>query len=170
MDRILTRIENAVMAVLLFAGLVVGVAAVILRYVFNTGVVWSEGILITVTVWGVLIGASQAIAQGIHARVDVIIDLFPRALRRAVQIVTAIAIVAYCLFIGDAGVRYVAFVRQIGSVSVDTGVPDWITYGIVPVAMAIFSVRYLLEIRRLVLGEADRNGAGDAGRPHPGPQ
>src|SRR5690606_41247197 len=83
--RFLTRIENVVMAAFLLAALAIGTAQIVLRYVFNTGFVWSEGAVVVLTIWGSLFGASQAITRGLHVRNELIADNLPEpGLRAAV--------------------------------------------------------------------------------------
>ena len=73
LDRALARLEDwgvtvivAVMAVLLGLG-------VILRYVFNDPLTWSEEFVVTVFVWAVMLGVPSALRSRMHIRIDVLI-------------------------------------------------------------------------------------------------
>ncbi|MEI7444298.1 MAG: TRAP transporter small permease [Burkholderiales bacterium] len=73
LDRALARLEDfvvmtivAAMSVLLFAG-------VILRYVFNDPLTWSEEFVVTIFVWSVMLGVPSALRARMHIRIDALI-------------------------------------------------------------------------------------------------
>lgn len=142
----LTRIENLVMAVFLLAALAVGTAQVVLRYVFNTGFVWSEGAVIVLTIWGALFGASQAITRGLHVRVEVFADSLPGPWRRVAEGIANLVSAIYVGVLCYCGVLYVQFLIRIKAVSIDMEIPEWLVYLIVPVSMGLFLIRYLREL------------------------
>ena len=144
---LLTRIENLVMAVFLLAALAIGTAQIVLRYVFNTGFVWTEGALVVLTIWGALFGASQAVTRGLHVRVEDFADGLPQPWRRVADIVANVICAAYVGVLCWCGVLYVRFLAKINAVSIDLEVPEWLIYLIVPISMALFLVRYVREIR-----------------------
>jgi len=47
----------------------------------------------------------------------------------------------------------VQFTYEIGSVSPDSETPDWIVFSLVPLAMGLFVLRYVIRIVRLLSGE-----------------
>ena len=71
--RLIDRIETFAMAFFFSAALVVGTSTVVARYVFNTGVTWSDQAFVKFTIWAALIGASRAVRDGLHVRVDLIL-------------------------------------------------------------------------------------------------
>ena len=44
------------------------------------------------------------------------------------------------------GFLYTRFVHMLGIADIDSGIPDAITYAIVPIAMFVFIVRYIIKI------------------------
>lgn len=73
LSRVLGRLEDllltatvAVMAILLGLG-------VILRYVFNDPLTWSEEFVVTLFVWSVMIGMPSALRSQMHIRIDALI-------------------------------------------------------------------------------------------------
>ena len=146
LDRALAYIETGAIVLLSTAALGLGVMQVVLRYVFNTGFPWNEAIFVTLTIWAMFFGGSRAVRDNVHVRVDVLATVLPRAGGRILDLVSMIASLALTSFFFYCGVQYTRFVHQMGIRDIETNVPDAITYGIVPVAMAAFAIRYVILI------------------------
>lgn len=65
-EDLLLTVTVAVMAMLLGAG-------VVLRYVFNDPLTWSEEFVVTLFVWSVMIGMPSALRSRMHIRIDALI-------------------------------------------------------------------------------------------------
>jgi TRAP-type C4-dicarboxylate transport system permease small subunit len=159
LDKVLARAEFALIAAFTLAALALGVTQVVLRYGFNTGLAWSETIFILFTVAGMLFAGSRAVAEDKHVRVDLLYMVIPDRLRRAFILFAHVVTGALCAFYAVCGFLYVRFVHMIDTVQVDTGIPDWIVYLLVPVTMGAFALRYVIRIARALRGE-------DAVTPH----
>lgn len=153
LDKALAVVEAVGIVVLTLTALAIGVMQVVLRYVFNTGIPWSEGVFITFTIWAMLLAGSRAVRDGVHVRVDVGIRLLPAALRRAAELIALVAPLILCGFFFYTGFLYTHFVYSLGIISQEAQLPDWVVYGCVPVTMAGFVLRYLILIFRWSRGE-----------------
>jgi C4-dicarboxylate transporter DctQ subunit len=153
LDKALAVVEAVGIVVLTLTALAIGVMQVVLRYVFNTGIPWSEGVFITFTIWAMLLAGSRAVRDGVHVRVDVGIRLLPAALRRAAELIALVAPLILCGFFFYTGFLYTHFVYSLGIISQEAQLPDWVVYGCVPVTMAAFVLRYLILIFRWSRGE-----------------
>jgi C4-dicarboxylate transporter, DctQ subunit len=150
MDRALTRFENVIMCGAFVGAFSVGTMQVILRYVFNTGFIWTEFALVTLTIIAALAGGSRAIPAGIHIRISLFTDKLPRRLRLVVDLISLTITIVYSVLIGYFGYLYVEFLQRTGAVSIQSGVPLWIVYGIVPLMMVLFVLRYLQRLVQLL--------------------
>ena len=146
LDRVLAYVETGVIVLLSTVALGLGVMQVVLRYVFNTGFPWNEAIFVTLTIWAMFFGGSRAVRDNVHVRVDVLATVLPRAGARVLDLIGMLASLALTSFFFYCGVQYTQFVHQMGIRDIETNVPDAITYGIVPVAMAAFAIRYVILI------------------------
>jgi TRAP-type C4-dicarboxylate transport system permease small subunit len=153
LDKALAAVESVGMLVLTLTALAIGIMQVVLRYVFNTGISWSEGVFITFTIWAMLLAGSRAVRDGLHVRVDVGIRLLPERFKRAAELIALIVPLILCGFFFYAGFLYTEFVYGFGTISPEARIPDWVIYGCVPVTMAAFVLRYLILIVRWGRGE-----------------
>src|SRR4030042_4073030 len=67
----------------LIAGLTI--AQVILRYIFNYPLIWSEELSILVFIYLGFIGIGVAYAQGRHLYVDALLVMLPKSVRRVIE-------------------------------------------------------------------------------------
>lgn len=146
LDRALAYIETGVIVLLSTTALGLGVMQVVLRYVFNTGFPWNEAIFVTLTIWAMFFGGSRAVRDNVHVRVDVLAMVLPRAGARILDLIGMLASLGLTSFFFYCGLQYTRFVHQMDIRDIETNVPDAITYGIVPVAMAAFAIRYVILI------------------------
>ena len=146
LDRALAYVETGAIVLLSTVALGLGVMQVVLRYVFNTGFPWNEAIFVTLTIWAMFFGGSRAVRDNVHVRVDVLATVLPRAGARVLDLIGMLASLALTSFFFYCGLQYTQFVHQMGIRDIETNVPDAITYGIVPVAMAAFTIRYVILI------------------------
>ncbi|WP_226627891.1 TRAP transporter small permease [Alloyangia pacifica] len=163
LDRGLARIETVMIAALSLAGLGIGTMQVVLRYVFNMGFEWSEAVFVLCTVTAMLMAGVRAVRDDRHVRVDLVPMLLPEKGMRVIDIISLLASLALCLFYVWCGFLFVRFAKMMGTASPDTGFMDWVVYSIMPVAIALFSIRYILKIRQLALGRTGvKHGLEDA--------
>ena len=66
---------------------------VILRYFFNTGIVWSEEVATGSFVWGVFVGSAAAYRNGSLLGVDLLVKKLPKPLCKLVTLLVKIILV-----------------------------------------------------------------------------
>jgi TRAP-type C4-dicarboxylate transport system permease small subunit len=153
LDRLLAGAELVLISGFTLAALGIGVAQVVLRYGFNSGFTWSESVFVLCTVAGMLFAGSRAVREDKHVRVDLLYMVISDRSRRVLMLIQHVIAGALCAFFAVCGFLYVRFTHMIGTAQVDTGIPDWIVYLLVPIAMGAFALRYVIRIVRAVRGE-----------------
>jgi C4-dicarboxylate transporter DctQ subunit len=143
LDRTLTRLENIVMFSALMGALAIGVVQVLCRFVLNTGVVWSELAVVTLTVLASFVGGARAAAKGAHVRITMLAEALPAHGRRYIEVLALLVSVAYCLVMAYASWLYISFLYDSGMVSSEADVPLWLIFLMTPVSMVLFCVRFL---------------------------
>jgi len=72
---------------------------VVLRYVFNTGIIWSLEFVLVLFAWLVILGVSHAIKINAHLGVDAVTNLLPPNGRRACAVISGICTVIFALLL-----------------------------------------------------------------------
>lgn len=95
LGRAVNEIEETAIAVLLGLMTVVTFVNVVLRYGFNTGLIWGLEATTFLFAWLVLFGVSYAVKVTANLGVDALINVFSPPLRRVLALVAAAVCIAY---------------------------------------------------------------------------
>jgi TRAP-type C4-dicarboxylate transport system permease small subunit len=128
---------------------------VVLRYVFNSGITWSEELARYLFVWMVLLGSIMVLKDNGHLGVETFIRRLSKPLKKAVYILSNL-IVLYILFLIIEGSWKMTLLnaRNYGPA---TGMPLSMIYGtgvVMGVSMAVITI---LNLYRAVSGKVDIN-------------
>src|SRR5262245_13927584 len=132
-------------ALILAALLVLVLTAVTLRYVFGSGLIWSEELAIWLNVLLVAIGAPLAATSALAMRLDVVVRLLPASVQRLARLVADGIAIDAGLILALGGIDVVA---AIGGTSTVLGLPEWLRYACVAAGVALTA--FMLFGKRLV--------------------
>lgn len=89
------EIEETAIAVILGIMTLITFVNVVLRYGFNTGLIWGLEAVTILFAWLVLFGISYAVKTTAHLGVDALTNLVPLTVRRALAIIAAVLCIVY---------------------------------------------------------------------------
>jgi len=136
----------AVLCMVLILALVV--AQVVMRYVFNSPLTWSEELAVFVMIWLTFIGSLICMRDNEHIEVTILVDHMPRALQRIVMVFSRMASIFFLLVVVYYGFELV--MENVGVTSVANRISMGLVYTIIPLS-SLGMVYYL--IRAIVKGE-----------------
>jgi len=128
--------------------LVLVVAQVVMRYVFNSPLTWSEELAVFVMIWLTFIGSLICMRDNEHIEVTILVDHMPRALQRIVMVFSRLASIFFLLVVVYYGFELV--MENVGVTSVANQISMGLVYTIIPLS-SLGMVYYL--IRAIVKGE-----------------
>ena len=152
-DKCLSMIENAVIILGLSAMFLILLAQVIMRYVFSRPLTWSEETARFIFVYVSFIGISYAYRQKGHIRMEVVVNLFPQAVRRGLEVLINLGTIALFCYMIPFSFRFIGI--QAGVKATATHIPMSIVYIALPLGMALSCVRLLISSLRIVWGEEE---------------
>lgn len=152
-DKYLSMIENAVIILGLSAMFLILLAQVIMRYVFSRPLTWSEEAARFIFVYVSFIGISYAYRQKGHIRMEVVVNLFPQAVRRGLEVLINLGTIALFCYMIPFSFRFIGI--QAGVKATATHIPMSIVYTALPLGMALSCVRLLISSLRIVWGEEE---------------
>ncbi|MRI35191.1 TRAP transporter small permease [Endozoicomonas sp. OPT23] len=148
-------LEEAILRTLLVAITLLVFFETVLRFGFNTGLLWAQEVTLYMAAWFVLFGASWGIRTGAHIGVDAFVKLLPETPRRiAGMIAVAMGLVYSGLFVYGSWI-YVSKIKMIGIEMEDVPMPKWIALSILVIGFSLLAVRLLVLMKQLITGEAD---------------
>lgn len=155
-SRILNRLEEILIAWLLAFMTLLTFIQVVLRYVFNSGWVWSLEATTYSFAALVLIGMAYGVRTKAHIAVDVVTRRLP-AMPAAIVKVSAITIcIAYALLMLYGSSVFVTSLFTLGNLARDVPAPKWLLTMTMPLGFVLLTWRFLeagwLVLREMIKG------------------
>lgn len=126
---------------------------VVLRYVFNSGLTWSEEISRYLFVWMVFLGAIAALKDKMHLGVDIVVNPLPKKLQKVVFLISN-AIVLYLLWLVLQG-SWKMTILNMNSTGPATGMPLSYLYGIGIVSSIWMMILIIASLFKAIRGNTE---------------
>lgn len=139
--RILDKFVEVFSAVVTFGILLLVVFQIVMRYVFNSPLIWSEELVRFMLVWLTFFGASLAMSRNEHLSVSIVIDHINEKLRKVILFAGGVITLFFLCFLVYFGIGFALMnMRQISPAN---SIPMGIVYAAIPVN-AFFLILYNL--------------------------
>ena len=145
----LQRFEDKLLVVVLLSMLSLAVAQILMRNIFNTGLVWSEPLLKILVLWTALLGAMVATRNHHHINIDVLSKFLPARFQNLQQIFIHAISAIVCLLLAWESLRFVALEWEDNTIAF-ANVPAWVPELILPVGFFSMGLRFLIHSLQVV--------------------
>ena len=142
--RWLHNIEDGLLALILFAMVLLASSQVIMRNVFDSGFSWGDPLLRLLVLWLGLMGAMVATRLDRHITVDALLRVLSPRLQRSIRILTKLATAMVCALLAWHSARLVALDYEYQDV-LFANVPAWIGDLILPFAFSVMVLRLVFQ-------------------------
>jgi C4-dicarboxylate transporter DctQ subunit len=139
--RALDRLEEGLTATLLAAMTLLTFVQVVLRYGFNSGLVWGLEATTYLFGWLVLIGISGGVRTNSHLAVELLTDRLPAGARKALALVAAALCLVYAVLMGYGSWTLVTRLQAFGSLAHDIPLPRWVLLSSLPIGFGLLGLR-----------------------------
>jgi TRAP-type C4-dicarboxylate transport system permease small subunit len=147
-----------VAAIATFAGILACVLAqVVLRYLFNAPLTWSEELARYLFIWCAFLGWIVAFRRNTHLSISFVAERLPRVAQVALAVATQVATLLFAWILGTRGARLVSNNWDVENVAVPFNLG--VVYLIEPIA-AVAIALYALDALVATLRGSLRNKAG----------
>ncbi len=145
---VLGKIEGMfVMSALAFMGIVLALQ-ILMRYIFNHPLVWSEELARYTFVWVTFVGASYGVHHNAHIRMEAIHKKFPPTLQKIVTISTNLLAILIFSYLVPAGIAFTIEQHDIASSAME--IPMSLIFAAVPVGCVIVAFRLLVQTIQMI--------------------
>ncbi len=151
----IAALEDWISGILTFAGLMVIVFGVFLRYVLKAPVTWTDEISRFLIIWGVLIGTSVALRENQHIRVEFFYEMVPTWMKRFIDIFANLFGFLFCVYLVYYGSVLIHQRFVSGQVTVSLGIPLWMIYLIIPLFGLMLGIRFFQRLLYVLLGHPE---------------
>ena len=174
---VIDLIEETAIAVILGLMTMITFANVVARYIFNSNILWALELTVFLFAWLVLLGMSYCVKITAHLGVDAVLNIVSPKVRRVLTLLSVAACLAFCLLLLKGSWDYwwkfattASFLEtndvpmpgflQFLSVWMNEGeayekLPRFIPYAVLPLGMALLTLRFLQAGWRVWTGEQD---------------
>lgn len=158
LDILIASVALVVLVVCTFSG-------VIARYVVGRPFGWIEEVQAALIVWVVFGAGGAAFRTGNHAAIEIFYELFPKAGKKALNILIGVVVVMTLGFLGYTSIQYLQLFIQTGRTTAVLHIPYVLIYIIVPISCVLQIFNYFLvnvfgyedELEKLVDDEEEQN-------------
>lgn len=137
----LDRLEEAFMALALGVMTLLTFVQVVLRYGFQSGLVWSLEATSYIFGWLIVIGMSYGVRTHSHIAVDLLTRSLEPRLNRVVAWVALLASLGYCVLMAYGTATYIAGLIRLGHFAQDIPLPRWVLASVLPAGFALLALR-----------------------------
>lgn len=132
---------------------------VIMRYVFNQSISWSEELCRYIFIWQIWLGASLAFKNKQHIAIEMVSDKLNGKAKILYQMIGNIITFAFNLFLTIYGFNLVTTMYTRGTVSSGMRIPLYFVYLAVPISSFVILVRLFGHILAQVKGLMNQEGS-----------
>ncbi|MCK5697384.1 MAG: TRAP transporter small permease subunit [Gammaproteobacteria bacterium] len=149
----LLKIESLLLVALFLTMLIISVIQIILRNIFDMGIVWGDTFLRISVLWLGLMGALVASRNNNHISMNLGQKYLSDKNQNNVKIIIYFFTSGICFIISWFGGNLVLMEYEEAGLAF-ANIPIWITVLIIPIAFIIMGLRYLAFSLLLLLGQA----------------
>jgi len=137
----LHRCEDMLLATLLGAVILLATTQILLRNLFDLGLVWIDPLLRAMVLWLGMVGAAIASRENRHIRIDLLSRFFRQRVNLAIQGLVTLFCAGVCLLLAWYGAQWVRFEHQ-DRLTGAAGIPVWQLEVVIPLSFALMGLRY----------------------------
>ena len=153
--KILDRLEEWIISLMLLAMTGLTFLQVVMRYVFNSGMTWALELTTVFFAIMIFVGVSYGVRVGSHIGVDALVKMMSPGKRKAVSILAVLLSLVYVGFILTGSLQYVLKMKEVGIELEDMPIERWQVLAVMPLGMLLTGYRFLQILYDLATGRAD---------------
>lgn len=155
LDNALKYAEYAIVGTGILAMTLLIFINVVLRYIFNTSLMWADELTRYILMWVTCIGANLCIRSGIHVKMDLLHIRLPKKYSKILICATYVITMAGCVLLAKFGIdltQKVYATRQFSSAL------PWLKAWVINLAFPLFAVLSIKDLIRLLILNFMRKG------------
>jgi len=141
---LIDKFEDALVIFFLFNILLLAITQIVLRNIFNSGLIWGDSLLSILVLWLGLTGSIVACRQNKQINIDVFSQYLPEKYKLYVKQIGLLFAALVCFCISYFSFIFIHEEFLIGEYAF-AKIPVWLTESIIPFAFFVMGIRYFLQ-------------------------
>lgn len=138
---LLYRVENGILVAALLSMLGMAVLQILMRNLFESGIVWGDILVRILVLWVGLVGAMVASRKGNHINIDILSRYLPKQAKNTIKSAVELFTAVICSVAAFYTLRFVKIEFADGGMAFSQ-VPIWVCEAIIPIAFIVIALRY----------------------------
>lgn len=155
------RLEEILIGSLLAVMVITTCLQVVLRYVFDSGIVWGLEVTSYAFLWMVLLGLSYGVRTNSHIAADFLVTRLPGKTRRLVLLASVSLALIYALTMLYGTYIYVDRLYFLEIHAQNIPLPKWLLSSVLPFGFLLLFLRLLQLARQIYAGQKESLGVGN---------
>ena len=155
--KVYNKFEEVFLVILLSVMVVLIFGQVIMRYIFNAPLSWSEELARILFIWVSWIGISLGQKKGEHIRIVLVTDALKGKTRKFVLLLSDVCAFIILMIFAIYGAQVFMDIFGRGATLPGTHLPKWTMYGAVPVSCTLMAIRIIKDFVDVLLGRKEEN-------------
>lgn len=139
---------------------------VVLRYGFNTGLIWSLEATVYAFAWLVLIGMSYGVRTGGHIAANLLVTRFSGRARMWMGLAATALCLVYAMMLLFGSVAFLDRLIKLGNNARDLPFPRWSLTIILPIGFSLLTFRLAETVLQILRGERQGPASDEAALEH----
>jgi len=148
--RIINKLEEWLLWVIVLEMALLSFSQVVLRYVFHTAFPWGEEVLRYQMVFVTFFGANLAVKKDAHIGVKVLVQKLPRRYGFFIKLLTAFVGVLFSFVLCYYSTLLALKVKGFGQLTPALSIPNYIPYLFIPMGAFFMGIRFIAQFISLL--------------------
>ncbi|AMJ39752.1 TRAP transporter small permease [Anaerotignum propionicum] len=141
--------EFFIIPLMFLMSIIIGIQ-VVMRYVFQNSLVWSEELSRYMFIWLIYFAVSYTARREKHIRIDAAINLYPKKLRPYIEILSELIVLGFSVFIAVTAITVFHKITWSGQLSPAMRIPMQYVYAAPLVGFVLTAIRQVQCILRRI--------------------
>jgi len=140
---VLQKLEESILVGMLLLIIGIAVIQIVLRNLFEGGLVWGDMLVRIMVLWLGLVGAMVASRKGHHIKIDVVTRYLPNRVKDIINCIVEFFSAAVCSCMAYYSFQFIRMEFEDGGAVIGQ-IPAWACEAIIPVAFTVIALRYII--------------------------
>ncbi|NPV70055.1 MAG: TRAP transporter small permease [Firmicutes bacterium] len=145
-DRAVAQVEEVFVAMGLLGSTMLMFLNVVLRYVFKSGLPWSEELIRFTIIWITFVGIGLCVRKGSHVAIDFFAYYMSKKQQRYLTVIVDSICILYCALMAYYSIQLIGKQFDVGQKAPALQVPFYIIYLCLPIGFTLGIVRFAQDL------------------------